>query len=294
MLIGIVRPMILLPDRDYTDAQLRSILLHELIHLRRCDIAVKWLAAVACALHWFNPLVRLARREIDRACEFSCDEAVVRNMDSAGRKDYGQTLIAMTSPSKTPRAILSTTLCEEKKVLKERLTLIMKKRPYGRISLVFSALLLIALLGTAYALGSSGRDPVDLPNHIFVVDEKQEYDKEKLAIYLYSQTLELAKQGRLITMTWYDHGQEKFSCDRLKDYKIHEVHVYELEDDTPDTFRFTVSYSVLPKAKLLGSSGWMAGNGIVEKNGWITRKHAFVEFKKEGNGYRWISEGTGP
>ena len=58
------------------------------------------------------------RREVDRACELSCDEAVIRNFDNDGKKDYGNTLISVASDSKTPRAVLSTTMCEEKKNLK--------------------------------------------------------------------------------------------------------------------------------------------------------------------------------
>ena len=84
MLIGLFRPAIILPERDYTDAQLYAVLQHELTHLRRKDVLVKWLSIFACAVHWFNPLVWLVRREIDRACELSCDEAVIRNLDKDG------------------------------------------------------------------------------------------------------------------------------------------------------------------------------------------------------------------
>jgi beta-lactamase regulating signal transducer with metallopeptidase domain len=51
MLIGLFRPAIILPDKEYTDAQLRSVLLHELTHLRRKDILVKWFSVLACSLH---------------------------------------------------------------------------------------------------------------------------------------------------------------------------------------------------------------------------------------------------
>ena len=57
MLFGVLRPAIILPDREYTDEQLRAVLLHELTHLRRKDILVKWLSVLSCAVHWFNPVV---------------------------------------------------------------------------------------------------------------------------------------------------------------------------------------------------------------------------------------------
>jgi len=50
MLIGLFRPIVVLPNREYTPAQLQSILLHELTHMRRFDIAIKWLSLLTCVL----------------------------------------------------------------------------------------------------------------------------------------------------------------------------------------------------------------------------------------------------
>src|SRR5258706_5477317 len=53
---GIVRCRLLLPvaARDWSGEQLRSVLLHELAHVKRRDMLAQLLAQVACALHWFN------------------------------------------------------------------------------------------------------------------------------------------------------------------------------------------------------------------------------------------------
>ena len=48
--------------------------------------------ATVC-LHWFNPLVHLMSREIIKACEFSCDEAVLAKMGYDNAQDYGKTLL---------------------------------------------------------------------------------------------------------------------------------------------------------------------------------------------------------
>ena len=154
MLVGVLRPSIILPDCKYTDAQLRAVLLHELTHLRRKDVLVKWLSVLACAIHWFNPIVWLVRREIDRACELACDEAAVRNLDADGKQTYGNTLICVAADSKMPSTILSTTMCEEKKALKERLGAIMKSRKHTRLTIAASVLLLAAATLTACALGA--------------------------------------------------------------------------------------------------------------------------------------------
>lgn len=155
MLIGIFRPAILLPDREYSDARLRNILLHELVHLRRRDILLKWLFVAARSLHWFNPIVYLACREADRACELSCDEAAIKGLDANGKQSYGDTLIAMAAAAKTPRTILSTTMCEEKKTLRERLGAIMKHGRFSAGAIAVSCALAAAFLCGTVVLGAS-------------------------------------------------------------------------------------------------------------------------------------------
>ena len=158
MLIGLFKPVIVLPDCEYTDAQLRAVLLHEMTHLRRKDVLVKWLSVIACSVHCFNPIVWFVRLEIDRACELATDETVIRNLDAEGRQNYGDTLIYVATDSKTPRAVLSTTMCEEKKALKERLGAIMKSKKHTRLAVVLSAALLISVTLAACALGAGRAD----------------------------------------------------------------------------------------------------------------------------------------
>lgn len=54
--MGVLRPVIVLPEAEMADASLRFALLHELCHIRRCDCLWKHLAALAALLHWFNPV----------------------------------------------------------------------------------------------------------------------------------------------------------------------------------------------------------------------------------------------
>jgi beta-lactamase regulating signal transducer with metallopeptidase domain len=154
MLIGMLRPAIILPDREYTEAQLRAVLLHELTHMRRGDVYVKWLSLFACAVHWFNPIMWLTRREIDRACELACDEAVIRNLDTYGKQNYGDTLLYVAADFKTPRAIVATTMCEEKKALKERLGAIMINKKHTRLAVALSVALILSLSGITVTLGA--------------------------------------------------------------------------------------------------------------------------------------------
>ncbi|MCL2379134.1 MAG: M56 family metallopeptidase [Defluviitaleaceae bacterium] len=155
MLMGILKPVIVLPNREYTCEQLHGIFLHELTHMRRCDIAVKWLSLLACAAHWFNPLIWVTRREIDRICELSCDEAVIRNMDTQGKQNYGETLISVAGTRKIPLPVLSTTMCAEKRAVKERLAAIMKSKKHTKPAIVISALIILMAVLVACTSGAA-------------------------------------------------------------------------------------------------------------------------------------------
>ncbi|MCL2803890.1 MAG: M56 family metallopeptidase [Micrococcales bacterium] len=159
MLVGIIKPELVLPDRTYTHAELQSVLRHELTHLRRRDVVVKWLMVLACALHWFNPLVWWMRREVDRVCELACDEAVVRGLDPVSKQAYGETLIAVAASSLAPKAVLSTMMCEEKKNLKERLLAIMKsKNQVATVSIVSVAVIIVAFMATSALAAGRAND----------------------------------------------------------------------------------------------------------------------------------------
>lgn len=158
LLIGPLKPTIVLPHGVTDAARLQDILAHELTHATRRDLLFKWFAALVTSLHWFNPLMVLVRREIDRACELSCDAAVLRTLDEPGRKRYGETLLALASDSRLGTGTLAVTLCEEKKQLKERLVAIVKYRKMNTAAVVLSALLAVILCGCA-AIGGAQASP---------------------------------------------------------------------------------------------------------------------------------------
>ena len=155
MLVGVIRPRIYLPDIEYTEIQLDNILRHELTHLRRRDVWLKWFVALVVSSHWFNPIVYFMRREISRACELSCDEAIIRSLDGAAKQSYGDTLISVVSESRYPSGVMSTTMCEEKKKLTERLVAIMNYKKKTKITVVITAVLAVVITGSALAFGAS-------------------------------------------------------------------------------------------------------------------------------------------
>ena len=156
LLLGVKYPVVVLPCRlpegVRGDTAIRTVIQHELTHYRRGDLRLKWFAAVVGCLHWFNPLVWLLQKELDRACELACDEAVIRTMDAQEKQLYGETLIAFAGRQSSP-AVPLTAICEEKRRLKERLVHIMRYKKRSAVSVIVCCLLAVLLCGSAAALG---------------------------------------------------------------------------------------------------------------------------------------------
>ncbi len=77
---GVFRPVILLP-KNYEKIDpddLRFVLAHEYVHIRRFDAVFKLLLTAAVCVHWFNPLVWAMYVIANKDIEISCDEAVIK------------------------------------------------------------------------------------------------------------------------------------------------------------------------------------------------------------------------
>ena len=80
-IVGIFQPAVLLSPEilSCTPEQQHSVLLHELTHYRKAHLWLNTIGLLCTALHWFNPLVWLAYRELRRSIELACDEAAIRS-----------------------------------------------------------------------------------------------------------------------------------------------------------------------------------------------------------------------
>ena len=152
LLVGFFHPCIVLSSADIPEKDFRYIVLHELTHYKRRDMFYKWLVQITVCLHWFNPLVHLMSREITKACEFSCDEAVLAKTGNGSASDYGKTLLdAMAVVGKYKENLGAVTLSENKQLLKERINAIMDfKKKSTAIRLLTGVLTLCMIFGAAF------------------------------------------------------------------------------------------------------------------------------------------------
>ncbi len=90
--IGVFKKRILLPRQDYTEQELRYILLHEETHFAHHDQLVKMLMQVLCCIFWWNPFVYLLQKAVSQMLEIRCDREVAK---SADREEYMAVLLAL-------------------------------------------------------------------------------------------------------------------------------------------------------------------------------------------------------
>ncbi len=94
---GFARPRVLLPARlvrSWRSEELDAVLLHELVHLRRRDPAVRALANLLQIVYFFHPLVWWVGRRLAAERERACDDAVVRRL-RGGKRAYIDSLLRL-------------------------------------------------------------------------------------------------------------------------------------------------------------------------------------------------------
>jgi beta-lactamase regulating signal transducer with metallopeptidase domain len=145
---GLRRPTLLFPsglaasfDRD----ELRHIVLHELWHLRRGDVAVSWILSAIQALHWFNPFVWFAMARIREERELACDELALSCLEEGERLGYGRTVLKLLERFRTTAPVPALVgIVNHKQQMKRRLTMIASYRNRTRFSILFlSALVFV-------------------------------------------------------------------------------------------------------------------------------------------------------
>lgn len=146
MLLGFIKPFIVLSNMDMNEIVLRNILTHELIHFKRLDIVYKWAVQITVCLHWFNPIIYRICNEINKSCELSCDEAIIKKLDVDSKRQYGNTLLVSVKTNVKPiNTGISLSLSEDAKLLKERLKSIMIFKKTTKVFKVITILLTMVI-----------------------------------------------------------------------------------------------------------------------------------------------------
>jgi beta-lactamase regulating signal transducer with metallopeptidase domain len=158
-LIGLFKPVIVLPDIQFSEKMLSMILRHEIIHYKRKDIPVKFAVMFINAIHWFNPVMYIIKRRINALCELSCDEAMTAEMNMDERKTYGNMILDFLHyGNEQQRTTLISNLCNTKTKIKRRLIVILQTKRPRKIICLLSVITAMMLIGVGIIFVNASYD----------------------------------------------------------------------------------------------------------------------------------------
>src|SRR5215471_5153050 len=168
MTFGLFRPAVYIPAdaAEWSAERRRVVLLHELAHVRRGDIATNLLARTALSLYWWNPLAWTAWREFLKERERATDDLVL--CAGARASEYAGHLLEIARTMQSPKASGCAAIAMARKSqLEGRLLAILdsgrnRKTP-GRASSLVAALVTLCVAAPVAALHAQGEATFALP-----------------------------------------------------------------------------------------------------------------------------------
>ena len=98
---GLIHPVILLPDREYSDQDLRFIFMHELNHYLHNDLWKIFFWELVVCIYWWNPLSYMIRRLIKDTAEYANDIRLTKDRDELTRTNYMLSLLNTSKQTHT-------------------------------------------------------------------------------------------------------------------------------------------------------------------------------------------------
>lgn len=150
-LIGLEKPYLVMPQKEYTNEEFRYIVLHELMHVKNKDILWKVLIDLLCVAFWWNPVIYWMKRELSRLIEMRNDMQIFSVLEDEQKIGYMECLrsTAMELAGKDMAFGVSFNRSDLKE-LEKRMKLMLTDGIYSRSLQVALAILIgVLLVGTS-------------------------------------------------------------------------------------------------------------------------------------------------
>jgi beta-lactamase regulating signal transducer with metallopeptidase domain len=97
MTIGFLRPRILLPveSSGWSADKMRSVLAHEIAHVRRGDYLWQVIGTMNACFYWFHPIAWLLLKRMVLAAECACDDSAILTVGD--NREYAKHLVDIAS-----------------------------------------------------------------------------------------------------------------------------------------------------------------------------------------------------
>jgi beta-lactamase regulating signal transducer with metallopeptidase domain len=145
--MGFVCPLLVLPRHLLVRPdELEAVVVHEIAHLRRGDMLVRYLQWVAGTLLFFWPVVAWVNRRLDLSRESACDAWALRH-GTLSAQDYARCLLRVVQPVAYPRFAYSPcNMATHPKTIERRIDMILQLPRVSSNRRLWSGLSLALLL----------------------------------------------------------------------------------------------------------------------------------------------------
>ena len=160
--VGLLKPVVVLPTPIVKSrGQLESILIHELIHVKRWDCLYRLLAMVGMAFYWFNPLFHRVKHLLFEAQEQACDDWTVTTIGNS--EIYADTLLNVaTQLQPRPAMALGMDMARPTQVMARVNRIItLGGHVSPRVGRVSALVMAVVFIGGATTIGSLTTSKVD-------------------------------------------------------------------------------------------------------------------------------------
>lgn len=151
---GIFHPVIILPKgSNYDHKEMEYIILHELTHYKKGDVVLKLLLKLFSCLYWWNPIVFLFTKQMDKIFELRVDNEMMKYFTSQECIEYAECLLSVkkkqTFKRKTDNVVLNYFI-ESKGIFELRMNKILSLNPIRKSSKAITFLILFLSLGSMF------------------------------------------------------------------------------------------------------------------------------------------------
>ncbi|MCA9078334.1 MAG: carboxypeptidase regulatory-like domain-containing protein [Planctomycetaceae bacterium] len=259
---GVLRPIVLFPVawREWSAQRRRLVLLHELAHVKRCDVAFQLIARLTCALYWFHPMAWYALRRLRIERELACDDCVL--MTGARPSEYAQELLeiarnyqSLALPTTVAMAQITSLEQRIRAVLDRARSHVPLSRTAGRILLAASVLLITGVAVVKPEPRVNVPDGTAAEREIAAQVEKPDDDNQSSVTAVRDSSVEVTVRGRVLLP---DGGVAAGATVRagvgmwamLKPIVGADYELPVIETVTDDQGRFSISFSKQPYGDL--------------------------------------------
>jgi len=189
MTLGVFRPVIVLPRQssERSEQLKRIVLLHELAHVKRRDIAFQWLGRLACSLYWFHPLAWWGLKQLRKERELACDDLVVHCGERA--TDYAEVLVSSVAKNyQTQRGLACAVAMAQQGNLEGRMRSLFDKdivrshKPLGRLVAIAMLVASALAVSAVSAMQLAAEPPDDDEARVAIMpEEKPRFQKPEPA-----------------------------------------------------------------------------------------------------------------